>query len=671
MTVWVRQQSFFMHKRSRLLLDFMLLLATGFALFSVFNQPANAQSASNKTIHFSARLKGSGGAATPDGLYNVGFRLYMTNENGQAIWSENYYDENGVSAGQDYRVKVTNGYLSVKLGSRKAFPTSINWENGLWLTMNIGGTTQTSVVTSIPWDGEMSPRIELGAVPYAMSAGSLGGKTAGDFVQLGQGAQTNNSDNPSIQINTTGSGDLIQLEKNGDDVFSVTNQGDIEFGSGSDHTIAIANADPNNDGQTLAISGGDGGEGDTNGGNLVLSGGAGSGTGANGTVVLATTTFATATNDSNCYLNGTVVATSCTLTQTTVDSSSAVMVGFSTEGQSAQLPDPTVATPGRILYIMAANNSLPFSLIVNGDESLAMKSKTALTLLWNGSDWVVAGHTGSNNSGPQAPEIVDDGDMEDDMIIENGTSEETITVDPGEPLQPEQDTSQSPAPAPQGNSFPFQLGQSESAPLASPGTMYYDTSLGKVQCYEASGWGSCGDAPDTFVTISPEYKNAVMNGTDVGIISSDFCSGTLGINDGSKSQPTVCAPDETFNFYKWTSEEDDSQTRSIYLTYQLPDNFKGFIEGSSSIMGRTDSSDSSVNYQIYRDDGNGLTSCGTAIDVSTGFQSKWQGGLAVNESDPAACEFEPGDSILFRINLSAKKSANAYVSNVNFIFRNS
>src|SRR5690606_7679467 len=100
--------------------------------------------------------------------------------------------------------------------------------------------------------------------------------------------------------------------------------------------------------------------------------------------------------------------------------------------------------------------------------------------------------------------------------------------------------------------------------------------------YEENGWGPCGDAPDTFVTISPEYKNAVMNGTDIGIISSDFCSGTLGINDGSDDQPTVCAPEETYNFYRWTSEEEEDQTRSIYLTYQLPENFRSFISGSTA-----------------------------------------------------------------------------------------
>lgn len=203
------------------------------------------------------------------------------------------------------------------------------------------------------------------------------------------------------------------------------------------------------------------------------------------------------------------------------------------------------------------------------------------------------------------------------------------------------------------------------------GSMYYDTSLGKVQCYEAEGWGTCGSSPDTFVTISPEYSNAVMNGNDIGTITSDLCSDTLNINDGSSAQPTICGTNETYNFYKWTSAETSAQTRSIFVTYQLPENFKQFIAGSTSLMGRTDHADSEVTYQIYRDSsGSGLVSCGSAISVSSGVQTTWQKATASGSGDPSNCNFEAGDSILFRINLTAQDDTNAYVSNLDFIFNN-
>lgn len=202
------------------------------------------------------------------------------------------------------------------------------------------------------------------------------------------------------------------------------------------------------------------------------------------------------------------------------------------------------------------------------------------------------------------------------------------------------------------------------------GSMYYDTTLGKVQCYEADGWGACSSAPDNFVTISPEYTNAVMNGTDLGTITSDLCSDALNINDGSSGQPTVCATNETYNFYRWTTAESTAQTRSVYVTYQLPASFKEFVANSTSLMGRTDSTDSTVSYQVYHDGQNGLVACGSAVSVSTGAASAWQKGTASGSADPSACQFQAGDSILFRINLTAKASTNAYVSNLNFAFSN-
>jgi hypothetical protein len=220
------------------------------------------------------------------------------------------------------------------------------------------------------------------------------------------------------------------------------------------------------------------------------------------------------------------------------------------------------------------------------------------------------------------------------------------------------------------------LDRSASAPIASDneallGSMYYDTSLGKLQCYEADGWGACGSSPDNVVTISPEFTNAVMHGTGVGTMTSDICSDTLNINDGSSSQPTICGSNETFNFYKWTSPQASAQTYSIYVTYQLPSTFKQFASGQTSVMGRTDSSNATVEYQIYRDDSSsGLTTCGPSISVSTGAQTSWQIGIATGAADPSTCSFSAGNSIVFKITITASQNANAYVGNLNFIFSN-
>lgn len=220
------------------------------------------------------------------------------------------------------------------------------------------------------------------------------------------------------------------------------------------------------------------------------------------------------------------------------------------------------------------------------------------------------------------------------------------------------------------------LDRGSSAPIASDndallGSMYYDTTLGKLQCYEADGWGACGSSPDNVVTISPEYNNAVMHGTGIGTMTSDICSDTLNINDGSSGQSTICGTNETFNFYKWTSPQASAQTYSIYVTYQLPSTFKTFASGQTSLMGRTDSTNASVQYQIYRNDATaGLIACGSAVSVSTGSVSTWQIKNASGAADPSTCGFAAGDSIVFKINATTSQNANAYIGNLNFIFSN-
>jgi len=387
------------------------------------------------------------------------------------------------------------------------------------------------------------------------------------------------------------------------------------------------------------------------GGNIILSGGTGSD--ANGLVVISTPTFSTVTNDANCYTNGAVVESSCTVTASSINNSAAVIVGFSTSDQTATLPDPTNQTAGRVLYITAANTSEAFTLAVNSGATanqIPMKKNVTTTLFWNGSDWTIASGTAASSN--DLPLSLNGTAAENAMNIQVGNgvadSETTLlTVDKA-----------ADAPATLDNE-------------ALLGSMYYDTTLGKLQCYEAKGWGSCGSSPDVFVTISPEYTGAVTNGTGIGSMTSDLCSDSLNINDGSSSQPEICGENETYNFYNWTSAQATAQTKDIYVTYQLPATFKEFAAGSTSLMGRTDSADSNVSYRVYRNNSEtGLTACGSAVAVSTGLQTTWQKASAIGTSDPSTCEFEAGDSVVFRISMTAQDDANAYVSNLGFIYSN-
>ncbi|HEV7454620.1 MAG TPA: hypothetical protein VGO07_05165, partial [Candidatus Saccharimonadales bacterium] len=154
-----------------------LVLLSTFAV--VLHKPGTALAATSNSINFQARLMSNTGGIVPDGFYNVEFKIYNAVTSGTLQFTDTYYDSNGVTAGQDARVRVANGYLTVSLGSQASnpFPSTIKWDQQMWITMNIGGTTQTATPT---WDGEMSPRLQLTAVPYAFRAGQLA-SLAGSF----------------------------------------------------------------------------------------------------------------------------------------------------------------------------------------------------------------------------------------------------------------------------------------------------------------------------------------------------------------------------------------------------------------------------------------------------------------------------------------------------------
>lgn len=671
MTVWSHLSTILgMRLNRRFAFSVTVIFTLCIALITtlIFSSVSQAAPGVNQTIGFQGRLLDSNGNVVPNGYYNIQFKIYQDgtgttagNTNGTLKWTETYINNGGNNG-----VEVKNGYLSVNLGSRTPFSSNVDWnQDTLWLSMNIAGSATNCTTFNAgdcEADGEMLPMKRLTSTPYALNSGQLGGKTANNFVQLGQGVQVDNSQASSIFINKTDSGNLIQLQKNASDIFTVTNAGDITLGSDTNKSITVAAAGADASGKNITIAAGAGGSGtgsaggdiileggaaggtNANGGNIILSGGAGAGTGGKGLVIIDTPTFATAVDDANCYASGAPVAASCTITSASVNSSAGVLVGFSETDQVATLPDPIIKTAGRVTYIMAAPDSEPFTLSINGGgagNEISLKPNTSTALVWNGNDWTTTGATAakaleysSDNAQIQVGDGLDEGEATV-LTLDKGDSAPTVT-----------DTE------------------------AMLGSMYYDTTLGKIQCYEADGWGACSSSPDNFVSLSPEYSNAVLHGADQGTISSDFCSDTLNINDGSSAQPTICGTDETYNFYQWTTDQTTAKTKSIFVTYQLPPTFNEFIATSTSLIGRTDSSDASVSYQVYRKTDAGLTACGSEVAVSTGAQTAWQSGDAINTADPANCGFTAGDSIVFKINLTSANDANAWASDLNFAFSN-
>jgi hypothetical protein len=143
------------------------------AIFITCISPLKTDAATSSTVNFQARLENLSGNIASDGTYNVEFKLYNTSSSSgssqgsctgdaSCLWYEDYL----VSA--SHGVQVVNGYLTVNLGTYNSFPTNMNWNQQLWLTMRIGGTGSTP-----SWDIEMNPRLLLTATPYSFQAGQL------------------------------------------------------------------------------------------------------------------------------------------------------------------------------------------------------------------------------------------------------------------------------------------------------------------------------------------------------------------------------------------------------------------------------------------------------------------------------------------------------------------
>jgi len=974
-----------------------------------------AADTAGKSLTISGGTAGTGGGALAGGdLLLQGGTAGGTNSNGGNV----AIDAGAKSGtGADGNINIGVSYAStIQIGSTTLAGTQ---------AVNVGNNNTTGSTTNVTIGSGSSA---TGGSTTVQSKGNMSLTSGGTMILSGSGNSSLSSTAGTLGLSSSGN---MTFSTNSVTRATFDTANGVYFGNG------VTAATPNNfsisgtgstttavTGGAVTIQGGNATVGSANGGNLTLSGGTGYGTGVNGLVVMTTPTFSTTANDANCYTGGALVADNCTIAATSINNSSAVLVGFSVTGKTAVMPDPTTATAGRMVYVTAANTSQDFTLSVNGGgtgNTIAMRQNTTATMIWNGNDWTAAGasssttlqsaydntmqsaggaelvvsHTSTTNgltirdsttspvngtllsvqtssaagllsvnsnvteyasdagaetagatsttfpastwaangsstvsryitadnniatgqasvsvasttaandgakdtlsaaltanmhynvsftarlssgtftdmnvyyskdgteasvacttsqaiitsvwtkvncaftasssgitssnaillrqtgSGTARTFYVDnlsvtiaadynyatDGDVDDSGNFATNWSFVNATTGTGSTVQNTSDgynasssasvaitggaanagirnmlamnplvntlyrisvyaklssgtftdfkirysrdgstgssgnyvdcvdyntqtvvtsgwtkitcyitTDSSAATSPYvnfvetassaityyvdafsmtlaSNSTPniqfgggvnggpvtlLTLDRGASAPIASNndallGSMYYDTTLGKLQCYEADGWGACGSSPDNVVTISPEFTNAVLHGTGVGTMTSDICSDTLNINDGSSSQATVCGSNETYNFYKWTSPQASAQTYSVYLTYQLPTTFKSFASGATSLMGRTDSANSTVEYKIYRNNDSGLTACGSTVSVSTGSVSTWQTGIASGAADPSTCSFAAGESIVFKIDTIASQNANAYIGNLNFIFSN-
>ncbi len=679
MNVWYHLSTIFSQRRT-LRIAVLLTLCVAFITMLFLNVASYAAPGVNQTISFQGRLLNAQGNVVPDGFYNLQFKIYQDgsgvtagNPDGTLKWAETHINNGGNNG-----VQVKNGYFSVNLGALTPFGTSVDWnQDTLWLSMNVAGASAgCSTFNSAPCvaDGEMLPMKRLTSTPYSINSGMVGGKTSDDLIHNGSTAQT-----AGFNITGTGIAGILQGSTSVlTPMLDVATAGILSIGTTNATSIAIGSLAGD---QTVSIG--------TGSGNNNVAIGSASGTssvtiqgGSMGVAIKSEKDVSVALGETG------------TFTIRNNDDEDL----FTIQGNGDTLLSGNVTTKGGVGAQSADGNTT--TTLSSDDTGTGTVTTTGNTLQLQGGAVPISLLTAVNNNGVANIGIGNAGDggyaldvtgqvnASDSYLINGvsvlsnnalqfaGTGSSTITAAEGSALQLSGDNGVKIGDgSTTGEPTLLTLDSASGTPVASGegvyGSMYYDTTLGKVQCYEADGWGNCSSAPDNFVTLSPEYANAVTTGTGTGKIVSDICSDTLNLNDGSGDSPTICGENETFNFYGWSTEETSAQTKDIFVTYQLPSSFTGFVDGSLSLLGRTDSADANVKYQVYKNTGSGLVACGTSVAVSTGVQSTWQKATASGSADPANCSFSASDSLVIKISLTSEystKAANAYASTLSFAF---
>lgn len=496
-----------------------------------FTHTASAAPSTDRTLSFQGRLTTNTGAVVPDGYYNMEFKLYQggtgtTANNGGTghVWTESYVNDGGTSG-----VQVKNGMFSVNLGSKTTFGSSVDWNHDtLWLSMNVAGSVtacSTFGQGGCTADGEMLPMKRITATPYSINSGAVGGKTADELVQLGQGTQDDASSGASIDINKTGTGGFINLQAGSDSVFAINKAGDVAFGSATNHSISVA-ASVSGAGKSLTLSAGAAASGSNQaGGDLVLQGGPGDGSGANGNVIVSGGSFQVQNTSQQSILS--------------VDTASGVV----------SVGDIDVA-----------------SATISSDSNLAVNSAGDMTLESVGGSLSLGADTGVEIT---APSTTIQGDSLD---IQNGAGDSQLNV--------ANDKVSIGTSATSDTLLVLDTKSSAGDPAGGTnGAMYYNGSTNKFRCYENGAWIDCVTPLPVSKVAESDTTNSTTTPADVTdlsfplaantkysykfVIQHDAAASTTGIGFGV-TLPTNTASD---NWCVNTSSTLDSQTTPYWGSY--------------------------------------------------------------------------------------------------------
>ncbi len=187
---------------------------------------SQARAAVNKQINYQGKLTGTTNMAVADGSYNMRFRIYTTLSGGSPIWTETWCKGAACDgSGSDGRIAVTGGLFSTMLGSTTSL-AGVDFNQTLYLGVEIGGSA-----ASTTWDGEMSPRKVLGAVPAAFVADTLQGLGASQFFRTDAQNSTSTA-STFLNVLQSGAGKVAEFfGQSSKSILSVLSGGNVGIGS--------------------------------------------------------------------------------------------------------------------------------------------------------------------------------------------------------------------------------------------------------------------------------------------------------------------------------------------------------------------------------------------------------------------------------------------------------
>jgi hypothetical protein len=166
-------------------------LILAFVFSQNFTSSVNAATGINRQINFQGKLVNNPASTNVSNTsYTVIFTFYDRDTGGTVLWQETQ------------TVTTTDGIFRVALGSVTPFPANFNFNwTGLYLGIKVNA------------DSEMTPRIQMAAVPFAFNAERVAGLTVQDtsgnastsgILQVGNGKTISFADNISFGTGTTG-----------------------------------------------------------------------------------------------------------------------------------------------------------------------------------------------------------------------------------------------------------------------------------------------------------------------------------------------------------------------------------------------------------------------------------------------------------------------------------